>query len=92
MLIRADDPFVTFCGFCGVPMRACGGHPRVSLHAGDTVFHRPTGETWVVQSVQGEYLSWYGYPPGRALVADCDLVEETQEPPPSGWHDRPGLF
>lgn len=42
----------------------------------DTVLHRPTGETWVVRDVQGEYLSWYGYPPGRARVADCEKVRD----------------
>lgn len=59
---------------CAVDSLSCVS----SIQPEDTVWHRPTGETWVVKDVQGEYLSWYGYPPGRALVADCEKVEETR--------------
>lgn len=44
------------------------------IKAGDTVKHGPTGETWVVKRVNGDYLEWCGWPPGQARVADCTLV------------------
>lgn len=47
-----------------------------SIDTGDHVLHRPTGETWVVACVQGEHLSWCGYPEGRAALSDCDLVRK----------------
>lgn len=43
---------------------------------GDTVKHRPTGETWVVLRVTAEHLLPAGWPPGRALLADCELLEK----------------
>jgi len=38
---------------------------------GDTVFHRPTMEVWVVAHVDGEHLYWIGWPPGCAMTEDC---------------------
>lgn len=46
------------------------------MKCGDTVKHRPTGETWTVAFVEGENLSWVGWPYGYAKISDCDLVEE----------------
>ncbi len=46
------------------------------IRTGDTVLHRPSGETWVVAYVEGDCLAWCGWPSGRALVSDCDLVEK----------------
>jgi len=45
------------------------------MRAGDIVRHRPTGEKWTVAYVQGDWLVWYGWPPGEARVSDCDLLE-----------------
>ncbi|MEM7227302.1 MAG: hypothetical protein AAF432_00660 [Planctomycetota bacterium] len=45
-----------------------------TIDTGDTVLHRPTGETWVVAFVQGDQLAWVGWPNGRADLADCELV------------------
>lgn len=43
----------------------------------DRVFHRPTGETWLLAYADYETgdLSWLGWPEGRARISDCDLVE-----------------
>jgi hypothetical protein len=46
-----------------------------SLRAGDTVRHRPTGETWVLAYAKGDRIAWSGWPPGEAEAADCELVE-----------------
>lgn len=45
------------------------------MRAGDTVKHRPSGETWTVAYVEGEWLAWCGWPEGEAEVANCELVE-----------------
>lgn len=46
------------------------------IDTGDTVFHAPSGETWKVACVQGDRLSWTGWPEGMANLADCTLVEK----------------
>lgn len=43
------------------------------LRCGDTVTHRPTGETWTVAFVDGNELSWVGWPFGFARTADCEV-------------------
>ncbi len=48
----------------------------VTIDTGDVVKHRPTGEEWIVAYVDGPHLSWLGWPPGLALVADCRLVKK----------------
>lgn len=48
--------------------------PPSAWRTGDHVVHRPTGETWVVAYVDGDRLSWCGWPEGRADVADCERV------------------
>ena len=45
------------------------------MRAGDCVRHRPTGEKWRVAYVRGDHLAWCGWPPGEALVSDCDILE-----------------
>ena len=50
-----------------------------AIDTGDTVFHKPSGETWVVAAVEGEHLYWCGWPPGRAQLADCELREKADE-------------
>lgn len=46
------------------------------FRCGDTVFHRPSEETWTV--AYADYatgdLGWMGWPEGYAKIADCDLV------------------
>jgi hypothetical protein len=51
------------------------------MKTGDTVFHRPSGETWTVAYADhaGGWMSWLGWPPGEAKISDCDLVEECTE-------------
>ena len=46
----------------------------MTIDTGDTVKHGPTGETWVVAYVQGEWLAWCGWPEGEARLSDCTLV------------------
>ena len=55
-----------------VPCSAWLGRPDT----GDKVLHRPSGEEWLVGVVDGEYLYPLGWPPGRALVADCELLRK----------------
>lgn len=51
------------------------------IKTGDTVIHRPTGETWVVAVVREDEdrLSWCGWPEGMANLSDCDLVESCSD-------------
>jgi hypothetical protein len=51
----------------------------VQIEAGDSVFHRPSGETWLVAYVQGDRLAWCGWPEGEANVADCQLVRKASD-------------
>lgn len=47
------------------------------FRTGDSILHKPSGETWVCAWADPEtgYLSWLGWPPnGEALIADCELV------------------
>lgn len=48
----------------------------MEIDTGDTVLHRPTGEEWLVAGVSGDRLYWCGWPPGRADLADCELVRK----------------
>lgn len=45
-----------------------------TIDTGDTVKHAPTGEQWIVACVQGDRLSWVGWPEGMAYLTDCTLV------------------
>lgn len=47
----------------------------VVIKPGDTVYHKPTGERWVVSFVQDGRLSWIGWPEGYADLSDCVLIE-----------------
>lgn len=42
---------------------------------GDTVRHIPSGEEWLLVRVQGDYVYPGGWPPSRALKADCVVTE-----------------
>lgn len=48
----------------------------IHIDTGDTVFHRPSREKWLVRRVDGDRLYWFGWPPGSAALADCLLVEK----------------
>lgn len=48
----------------------------MEIDTGDTVFHRPTGETWEVACVEDDRLSWCGWPEGSAHLSDCELIEK----------------
>lgn len=41
---------------------------------GDVVFHRPSGERWIVAWAEGDDLAWTGWPNGVARLSDCDVV------------------
>lgn len=49
--------------------------PSKAIRAGDSVLHKPTGETWVVaaMSPDGTELVCCGWPESIAKVADCEL-------------------
>lgn len=49
--------------------------PAQVVRAGDTVLHRPSGETWTVASVEGLHFYACGWPETRALLSDAELVE-----------------
>lgn len=44
------------------------------IERGDEVYHRPSGETWVVKRADGEHVWPAGWPPSLARAADCDLI------------------
>lgn len=48
------------------------------IKAGDSVLHRPTGETWYLLGVNKRHgkVCVAGWPPTIADLADCDLVEK----------------
>jgi hypothetical protein len=48
---------------------------RKVIRTGDTVLHRPTGESWVVAYVINDRLAWCGWPEGEAKASDCEIVE-----------------
>ncbi len=57
------------------------------FRTGDSVLHGPTGETWVVAYADPAtgYMSWLGWPAGRALIADCTLVKRATDEAHQGW-------
>lgn len=48
----------------------------MGIDTGDYIIHEPSGEKWIVACVQGEYLSWMGWPEGMAKLEDCKLLEK----------------
>ena len=46
------------------------------IDTGDVVFHKPTGEKWLVAYVNNNRLYWCGWPPGCADLQDCELVKK----------------
>lgn len=47
-----------------------------TIDTGDSVLHGPTGETWIVAYVRGEYLAWCGWPEGEVRLSDCTLTHK----------------
>ena len=51
----------------------------LAIKVGDIVRHDPTGEEWVILRAGtdggGDFVEPAGWPPCRARMADCDLVE-----------------
>lgn len=45
------------------------------MRTGDTVLHRPTGETWLVAFVEDGRLCACGWPLELVPAADCDIVK-----------------
>ena len=59
-----------------------------NIDTADHVRHKPTGENWVVACVQGNRLSWCGWPEGSAELTDCELTyKATQEERNKLLHD-----
>lgn len=46
------------------------------IEIADTVHHKPTAEDWVVARVDEKHLWPAGWPPTRANLADCELLEK----------------
>lgn len=46
------------------------------INCGDTVFHKPSGEKWLVAAADHERdeIMWCGWPEGRAKISDCEIV------------------
>ncbi|MEM1354317.1 MAG: hypothetical protein AAGH88_05480 [Planctomycetota bacterium] len=50
------------------------------IDTGDRVYHRPTGETWLVARVDGDRVYWCGYPfGGFGSLGDCQLEGRASE-------------
>jgi hypothetical protein len=46
---------------------------------GDTVLHGPSRETWIVAYVDGNELSWVGWPEGTARLSDCEVTKRCSD-------------
>ena len=57
------------------------------IRCGDTVLHRPTGETWLVAYVEDNDLSGIGWPEGIARRSDCELIERCTDEEHAYWID-----
>ncbi len=51
----------------------------LNIDTADTVFHKPSRETWVVACVIGKELMWCGWPEGCANINDCLLVDKASK-------------
>ncbi len=47
----------------------------VAIDIGDAVHHGPSGEDWIVARVDDGYVYPAGWPPCRAVAADCTLIK-----------------
>ncbi|MGU3668616.1 hypothetical protein ACLBX9_30915 [Methylobacterium sp. A49B] len=50
-----------------------GGTPP--FRTGDSILHKPSGDTWVWADPATGYLSWLGWPPGEAKISDFKLAK-----------------
>lgn len=67
---------------------------RTQILPNDIVFHKPSGETWVVCGVNrnNQKLIPKGYPfPSLANIADCELIERRYEIEPQSEDDIKSL-
>lgn len=74
---------------------------KPDIDTADHVFHRPTGETWLVAYAEGSFLSPCGWPNCLAKISDCTLVKkatpkerdkllaEMAQPKDSEWNRDP---
>ena len=53
----------------------------MAIRTGDTVYHHPSKETWIVAYADYERgeLAWVGWPPGHAELSDCRLVKSCSD-------------
>ena len=51
----------------------------MSLRIGDVVFHRPSGEEWMVAAVDGKFFYAAGWPETLALVSDVGPVRAASD-------------
>ena len=58
------------------------------IRTGDTVYHQPSGETWVVAYVDEDRLAWCGWPEGEARLEDCELHRACSEEEHWDWVAR----
>lgn len=58
---------------------ASEGLPRLLIDVADSVHHGPSGEDWVVARVTDRHVYPAGWPPIRADLADCTLIEKATE-------------
>lgn len=51
------------------------------MRTGDHVFHRPSGETWVVAWADHAtgYMAPCGWPTCQAAIADCEIVRRSTD-------------
>ncbi len=51
------------------------------IRCGDTVYHKPTKETWIVAYADYDHneLAWCGWPEGFAKLSDCELKESCSD-------------
>lgn len=54
---------------------------NTKLRTADVVLHKPTGETWLVAYAEedGKHLMPCGWPPSRASVSDCFVLERASD-------------
>lgn len=56
---------------------APNGGGTTPFRTGDSILHKPSGETWVCAWADPAtgYLSWLGWPPGEAKISDFKLAK-----------------
>lgn len=49
------------------------------FRTGDVVFHKPSGEQWLLAWADDVYVYPYGWPDSRAEAVDCKLLEAASD-------------